>query len=134
MDRLLVAIDDSQKSYQAVEYALSEFPEANIEVIHVPEIPLFASDPDKQASVVAEEYAQDILSEAKSLAAKYDQSIETEIRFGHPATEVISYADERDIDHIIVGSQGKQGAKRLLLGSVAESIVRQAHCPVTVVR
>ncbi len=51
-----------------------------------------------------------------------------------PAQAIVSYAERNGYHHIIVGSEGRTGAKRMLLGSVAGDVVNRAHCPVTVVR
>ena len=53
---------------------------------------------------------------------------------GKPAREIVSYAEKGDVDHIVMGSRGRSGLSRLLLGSVAETVVRRAPTPVTVVR
>ncbi|MDY0882095.1 universal stress protein [Dongia soli] len=52
----------------------------------------------------------------------------------NPAAAIVSYAEKNNYHHIIAGSAGLTGAKRLLLGSVAADIVTRAHCPVTIVR
>lgn len=51
-----------------------------------------------------------------------------------PASVIVNYAVKNNYHHIIAGSAGLTGAKRLLLGSVAADIVSLAHCPVTIVR
>ena len=51
-----------------------------------------------------------------------------------PATIIVNYAEKNSYHHIIAGSAGLTGAKRLLIGSVASDIVSLAHCPVTIVR
>lgn len=51
-----------------------------------------------------------------------------------PAETIVAYAERNGYHHIIVGSAGHTGARRLLLGSVAEDVVTRAHCPVTIVR
>lgn len=53
---------------------------------------------------------------------------------GDPADEVLRYADEGGFDLIVVGSHGRTGLSRMLMGSVAEEIVRRAECPVLVVK
>jgi nucleotide-binding universal stress UspA family protein len=53
---------------------------------------------------------------------------------GHPATELIRYAKEEKMDLIVMGSLGKTGIDRLLLGSVAENMVRHSKVPVLVVK
>lgn len=49
-------------------------------------------------------------------------------------TEIIDYANQNDIDHIVMGTTGKTGATRILVGSVAEKVVRKSSCPVTTVK
>ncbi|MEN6396709.1 MAG: universal stress protein, partial [Methanoregula sp.] len=60
--------------------------------------------------------------------------IETAVRQGHPAAEVVKFAVAQNIDLIVIGTQGKKGLERLLLGSVAEEIIRSAPCKVLVVK
>ena len=55
-------------------------------------------------------------------------------RFGEPAALVLSTAEELQVDMIVLGSNGRQGISRLLLGSVAETVVRQAKCSVLVAK
>lgn len=55
--------------------------------------------------------------------------------YGHGvAAAIVGYAEKNNYHHIVAGSAGLTGAKRLLLGSVAADIVALAHCPVTIVR
>ena len=56
------------------------------------------------------------------------------LRIGTPADEIIRYADARDVDLIIMGTHGRSGVAHLLMGSVAEQVVRTAPCPVLLVR
>lgn len=73
-------------------------------------------------------------SQAEATAKEYDRAVETEPIFGQPAKAVVSYVDERDGDRIVVGSGGKSGPTRGLLGSVAETVTRRASGPATIVR
>lgn len=59
-----------------------------------------------------------------------EQPVETKIVDGSPAKEIVSYADEQDCDVIVMGTHGRSGVDRLLLGSVAERVVRSAPIPV----
>jgi len=61
-------------------------------------------------------------------------NIETVVLDGKPAAEIVRYAKEQNIDLIVIGTQGKQGIERFLLGSVAETVIRSAHCRVLVVK
>ena len=60
--------------------------------------------------------------------------VETRVLKGHPAEKIISFAEDNNIDMIIVGSLGKGGYERVVLGSVSEKIVRHSKVPVLVVR
>ncbi|WP_428265718.1 universal stress protein [Haliangium sp.] len=56
------------------------------------------------------------------------------VRIGRPAEELLALAAEADADLLVVGTHGHSGVKRWLVGSVAEQVVREAHCPVVVAR
>ncbi len=56
------------------------------------------------------------------------------VRYGNPAEEICQYAIRNKIDLVVIGTHGRTGLKRLLLGSVAERVVRAAPCPVLTVR
>lgn len=60
--------------------------------------------------------------------------VHRETRVGPPVDEIVKYAKEHNIDLIVVGTHGRRGVKHMLLGSVAENIVRYAPCPVLTVR
>jgi nucleotide-binding universal stress UspA family protein len=62
--------------------------------------------------------------------------LETEhlVETGKPAATIVEIAENEDIDHIVMGSHGRQGVSRILLGSVAETVVRRSPVPVTVAR
>jgi nucleotide-binding universal stress UspA family protein len=57
-----------------------------------------------------------------------------EVKFGTPATEIAKFAEEHQADLIVLPSHGRTGLARLMIGSVAERVVRLAHCPVLVIR
>jgi len=59
---------------------------------------------------------------------------ETAIVWGHVADEICKFASEKDVDLIVIGSHGRTGVKRMLLGSVSHVVANQAPCPVTIVR
>ncbi len=134
MERILVAMDGSPQSRHALEYALETFPSATVRVIHVPEVIEFPFDTGADPYDLALERADDVFDEAQKIADEHGRSVETDTADGHPAKAIVAYADDHDVDAIVVGSRGRTGAARLLLGSVAETIVRRANCPVTVVR
>ena len=59
---------------------------------------------------------------------------EVYLRTGSPAAEVVDLAEELGVGLVVVGSRGLGGIRRALIGSVSDSVVRHAHCPVLVVR
>ena len=60
--------------------------------------------------------------------------VETHIRPGPPASEIVAMAKELNVDIIVIATHGRTGLKHVLLGSVAEHVIRRAPCPVLVVR
>ena len=78
--------------------------------------------------------SEGILESAEAVAADHGREIRTAMTEGHAAKTIVSHAEDNDIDHVVLGSTGRTGARRILLGSVAESVLRRAPCPVTVVR
>jgi nucleotide-binding universal stress UspA family protein len=65
-----------------------------------------------------------------------DQQVPTEhiLMLGTPATDILRLAEEHNVDMIVMGTHGRTGLGRMLMGSVAESIVRRAPCPVLTVK
>lgn len=55
---------------------------------------------------------------------------ETRLLFGDPASEIIRLAEQENVDLIVMGTHGRSGLRRLVMGSVAEAVVRRAKCPV----
>ena len=66
--------------------------------------------------------------------AETNQRVFTHVRWGNPASEVLALAEEVQADMIVVGTHGRTGLSRLMVGSVAEKVVRNAGCPVLVMR
>jgi nucleotide-binding universal stress UspA family protein len=139
---VLVPIDGSPQSERALAHALAEFPDADVTVLNVIDPASAAYDSPMAAGPVgveewyenAEEAAEGIFDAARETASEYGIEIETTTEVGQPARTITEYAEEGGFDHIVVGSHGRSGVTRILLGSVAEMVVRRAPCPVTVVR
>jgi nucleotide-binding universal stress UspA family protein len=71
---------------------------------------------------------------ARTAAALSAGTVEKRIELGEPAAAICRVADELNVDAIVIGSHGRSGISRLLLGSTSEHVVRSAPCPVLVVR
>lgn len=133
---VVVPVDFSDESFAAIDTALElvEGPE-HLHVIYV--LPtLEPTEPGVIWSTVDEagraRHAEKALRER--LADSKYQGINLTVRFGDPGHEVTEFASEKKAELIVLPSHGRTGLKRLLIGSVAERVVRLAHCPVLVLR
>lgn len=144
---VLVPIDGSPRSFDALRHALTEFPDATIIVHHV--VDLFApaeSDPGDAEPTYepllgseawydwVDRFTERLLDRARDLAAEYDRDIETVSDIGDPKRIIVDYADEEAVDHIVVGTHGRSSTETSPLGSVATVVARRAPVPVTLVR
>jgi len=137
---ILVAHDFSEFSDAALDYGLALAAKfgARVTVVHAydvpslgaPEVLILATDWTKQFSVVARESLDKVVAQARERGA----AVEPVLRRGAAWREVVTVADELKADLIVVGTEGRRGVTRALLGSVAERIVRMATCPVLVAR
>jgi nucleotide-binding universal stress UspA family protein len=137
-DTVLVPVDGSEQSWTALEHALSEFPDADITLINVVD-PIEAGYSSEATAVgyaeewfeQAKENAEDLFDEARE---RTEREVGTTVEVGRPARTIVDYAEEEGFDQIVMGSHGRSGVSRILLGSVAETVVRRSPVPVTVVR
>jgi Universal stress protein UspA and related nucleotide-binding proteins len=137
--QLLIAVDDSDVSSEAVTYALDEWPEATVTLVHVVDpsgtvasgggagIPGTLDGPES----AGRERGERLMSET---AETIQNPVDTRLEFGSPASVITNLAETGRHDHIIMGSHGRTGISRIVLGSVAEGVVRRSPVPVTVVR
>ncbi|ELY57509.1 universal stress protein [Natronolimnohabitans innermongolicus] len=141
---VLVPIDDSDPSGDAIDHARAQYDDATITLVHVLEADHPYGPPRSDADIGGfEEYVREfyedrgdnngVLERALTLAAD-DPNVRTELRSGSPDRKIVDLAEESDVDLIVVGSHGRTGASRVLLGSVAEKIARRSPVPVTIVR
>lgn len=140
-ERVLVPTDGSPLAERALRYAVAEFPEAAVTTLHV--IDPFESVVAAEAGGLpdaagwyeaAQEGARAIHERAAEIADEAGVELTTATEVGAPARTIVEYAASNDVDHVVLGSHGRTGVSRVLLGSVAETVVRRAGCPVTVVR
>jgi nucleotide-binding universal stress UspA family protein len=83
---------------------------------------------------IAEEDAREDLEAFENELLNQGMNVKAYMRVGYPSEEIILMANDPDIDLIIIGSRGRSGIRRLLLGSTAERVVEHASCPVLVVK
>ncbi len=135
-ERILVPIDFSDISFQALREAIDFTADpSRVYVLHVvPE--LEATDPGMIWQSVSSDSRKEHVQ--KAFDSKMEELGLSGVHFstavGNPSSEIIDYATTQGIDLIVLPSKGKTGIERFLLGSVAERVVRHAHCPVLVLR
>jgi nucleotide-binding universal stress UspA family protein len=141
--RILLAIDGSPHSQAAVdEIARRPWPKSStVRIISVirPYIP--PATEFVLAGATLDDVRQQQASSAEQITGRAAEALkeaglsaETTVREGDPRSAIVGEADEWDADLIVVGSHGRTGLTRLLLGSVAQAIVGHASCSVEVVR
>lgn len=127
--KILVGIAWSDHSYDTLKYAINEakLKKAKLTVV------LSQKRKEPAEEVI---HARDFLEKAKKMMQDEGTEPDTHhlARENPPAVDIVKFAEENGYDQIIVGSLGISGITRILLGSVAQEVVRKAHCPVTVFR
>jgi nucleotide-binding universal stress UspA family protein len=134
---VLVPLDFSDCSRAALATARNVVSDlANLYVLHV--LPIMeVTDPGVIWETIDDESRHEhaeaaVLQEVQREG--FDERIHVTVRFGDPGHEIVAYADEIEAGLIVVSSHGRTGIRHLLLGSVAERVVRLAHCPVLVLK
>ena len=136
---ILCPIDFSDASRKAVQYA-REFAAgmgASVHLLNVVEPRPMAVDItlnyvplEEDLEKAAAEDLQLLLQELLKVGIKAECSVE----FGNPADVILDKSAELDVNLVIMGSHGKKGLSRFIMGSVAETVVRKANCPVLIVK
>ncbi len=133
--KVVVPFDVSDESIHAVKLALSMVDSAeDIHVVHVltqisPGYPGYVWDAIDDAHRI--QHAQQAVKEKLS---NISQDLHVAIFIGDAGHEIAAYADNIDAGLIVIPSHGRRGVARILLGSVAERVLRLAHCPVLVLK
>jgi nucleotide-binding universal stress UspA family protein len=138
LKRVLVPTDFSECSDAAVKYAtaLARAFGAELHLLHVPEHPGEMAEAEYPIGLfeTMQNAAHDRLS--KLLSPEDQRAITSQfaMRIGSPYAEIMRYAQQRDIDLIVMGTHGRGFVAHMVMGSVAEKVVRKAPCPVLTVR
>ncbi|MFC6752152.1 universal stress protein [Halorubrum tibetense] len=140
-ERILVAMDDSPLGRESLAYALDTFPDARITVVHVayPEIDMlpanasevYDADPDDLGEV-GDETARAVFEAIRDLAG--DRDLTVTYLLGETDRRLVEYAEAGEFDHVVMGTHGREGLSRVLIGSVAEAVVRKTDVPTTLVK
>ncbi|SDQ57206.1 universal stress protein [Natronobacterium texcoconense] len=139
-ERILVPYDGSAPSKKALEYTIEKFENPDVTALYVVPVPegywTAFEDEEMEAAEAdrAREQGQETLDEARETGAEHGCDVDTEVVTGKPDRVVLEYAESETYDTIVMGSHGREGVSRVLLGSVAENVVRRSPIPVVVVR
>jgi len=137
--KILVPVDFSKHSAHAMQYG-EEFAarfRAELHLLHSFEtMPIMSGDgayfpPDVAAE---EEAAATRTLEGLKVNTVDEAQVVRKLKHGHPFVEIVRYAKDNEIDLIVMGTHGRGAIAHMLLGSVAEKVVRKAPCPVLTVR
>ncbi len=142
--KILYPTDFSELSEHALRYALSfaESNRAELHVLHVVDeayqywmamgpgaLPM-GPPPDEMLEIARKELSKFVESKVKAAGV----TVISAALLGRPFMEIVSYAREKQIDLIVLGTHGRSGLRHAILGSVAERVVRKAPCPVLTIR
>lgn len=135
MKRVLVGFDGSSASQHALAFGadLAQHYRAVLHVIAVAQPPEIGDDIETEALIErSEAHCRELLRHA---AAQFPQlAVVTVSRVGHPAEQILCYAGQNAVDHIVVGHRGRSFFDRWLLGSVSRRVMSYADCTVTITR
>jgi nucleotide-binding universal stress UspA family protein len=139
--KILCPVDYSVCSNEALKYAVSIAvrDKAKLYLIHVIDVRMYGHEAplsfempkpsEETLKKVKKELADNVLKQAKG-----EIEVETMVTTGIPAVEILNLAKEKGADLIVMGTHGRTGIAHVVIGSVAENVVRKAPCPVLTVR
>lgn len=137
--RILFPTDFSETARHALDYArdLAERYDAGVHLLHVVRDPMSPGWAGEAAGVMVPDLLTTWRADAERQLGELSlDGIRTEraVRLGHAFVEIVQYAKDNGIDLIVMGTHGRGAVEHMLLGSVAEKVVRKAPCPVLTVR
>lgn len=136
IDTVVVATDGSESVGRAIDAALdlaARF-DADVHALSVVDTAALDTTPDDLRAEMADALAERAEDALADVSERADGPVTTAVREGRPSDEILSYVRERDADVVATGTRGRHGENRLLIGSVAERVVRDSPVPVLTVR
>ena len=137
MNHVLVAFDGSDSAGRAFDFGLELAQKfgAELRVLAVVRPPELPQDVETEALVEsAREYYERQFGPLQARAEKMKVKTSFAVAVGHPAEQIVHYAETEGMDHIVLGDRGKTFFRRWLIGSVSKQVIHYAHCTTTVVR
>lgn len=148
--RILVAIDGSEEATEALRFAAEEWPDAELTALYVINPAESTTGAEGGFPGAVDQWYDSATERGERILATavdhVDHDVATRLEVGRPTATILDVAagdeaetgtegtDAEPFDHIVLASRGRTGLSRVVLGSVAEGIVRRAEVPVTVVR
>ena len=141
-EKILVPVDFASHSAEAIRRAvdLAQHYSASLTLIYVYE-PLDYALPEgyalytpEQTGRLMNDFKERLLQTQRDVQAMGVSRVESHVLNGAAALEIADFAREHDYDLIVMGTHGRTGLSHLLMGSVAERVLRTAHCPVLTVK
>lgn len=136
-DRILVPTDGSEGAETAVDHAIEIAEKFGADVFTVYAVDPSAVPPDVAGTGMIESLESEGERAIQSIVDRIEAAgvaAEGEVVDGPPSTAILEYIDDHDIDLVIMGTHGRTGLDRVLLGSVTERLVRTAEVPILTVR
>lgn len=138
--KILIPTDGSETAEYAAEQAieLAKGLGAKVIAVYVVDKSSFSGIPTESVwgsmKNILEDEGQKSLKSIKEMAKGAKVELEVIIKEGSPGNVIVKASKEKNVDLIVMGTTGRTGIDKFLLGSVSEKVVRHAHCPVMVVR
>jgi nucleotide-binding universal stress UspA family protein len=142
-EKILIGTDGGDLMAPVYDHAayFARLTDATVHIAYVLDIAGFTAYPidsswENMYDVLLDEGKQIVANAKRDLASRgvNEDRIVTTVLDGHPAEEIDKYAGSQDIDLVVIGSHGRKGLDRLLIGSVADKVVRGSKVPVLIVR
>ena len=141
--KILLPIDGSEPSLKAARYAVKIAKQENAKLIciHALGIPMYITEYRTPLLLpsyyeAGKKLSEEWFTKVREIASKGGVNVNTELimEVVSVVDAIVNYASEKDVDLIVMGTRGRTGVKKFMLGSVADGVVSHAHCPVLVVR
>lgn len=128
---ILIATDGSENSRKAVNSGIefAKLTGAKVDTVYVINAPW-----EREAYTYLRERGKRATDEIKQLGDRNGVDVETHLLEGNPAEKIIDYAENNNIDLIVMGTHGESGLRRFMMGSVAQKVVRKSSVEVLVAR
>jgi len=135
-DTIVIATDGSESVSRAVSVALdlADRFDATVHALYVVDEGEVASSPEQVREEMRDALDESGEAALETVADATGRPVTTAVREGRPATEIREYAVDHDADMVAMGTRGRHGENRFLIGSVAERVVRTCPVPVLTVR